>query len=202
MFDKHTRKLIDLGLSVPARLLYNAGISANFITVSGFAIGISSCFASALGFYALALAGLLVNRFFDGLDGAVARITQHTDRGGYLDICLDFIFYAAFALSFAASDPENNALPIAVLLCSFMGTAATFLAFAAIAAKRGLETESQGKKSFYYLEGLAEGAETIVAFVLMCLFPSYVPIIAYSFAALCIISTIARLINGAMVLSR
>ena len=144
----------------------------------------------------------MVNRFFDGLDGAVARITQHTDRGGYLDICLDFIFYAAFALSFAASDPENNALPIAVLLCSFMGTAATFLAFAAIAAKRGLETESQGKKSFYYLEGLAEGAETIVAFVLMCLFPSYVPIIAYSFAALCIISTIARLINGAMVLSR
>ena len=28
------------------------------------------------------------------LDGSVARLTQPTDAGGFLDIALDFVFYA------------------------------------------------------------------------------------------------------------
>jgi len=42
------------------------------------------------------LNGLLANRVVDGLDGAVARATVATVRGAFLDIVLDFAFYAAF----------------------------------------------------------------------------------------------------------
>ncbi|MFM6999566.1 MAG: CDP-alcohol phosphatidyltransferase family protein [Limnohabitans sp.] len=78
------------------------------------------------------MALLLASRLLDGLDGSVARLTQPTDAGGFLDIALDFVFYAAIPLAFAVAQPATNALP-AALLASFIGTGSSFLAFAALA---------------------------------------------------------------------
>jgi hypothetical protein len=61
-----------------------------------------------------------------------------------------------------------------------------------IAAKRGAETETHGKKSFFYSTGLAEGAETIAVFIAMCLDPGNFPVIAYSYAALCVLTVVQR----------
>ena len=61
-----------------------------------------------------------------------------------------------------------------------MLTAVSFLSFAALAAKRGLTTEAQGKKSFYYAAGLAEGGETIAVFIAFCLWPMPLPRFASS----------------------
>src|SRR5205814_610363 len=110
------------------------------------------------------------NRLADGLDGPVARLTGATDRGAFLDIALDFLVYAAVPLAFAWRAPAN-ALPAAFLLASFVANGSAFLAFSTIAARRGLTSESQGKKSIYYLAGLAEGFETIVFMVAVCLHP-------------------------------
>ena len=63
----------------------------------------------------------------DGLDGAVARLKGATDRGAFLDIALDFVFYALFPLGFAQEDPEANALAAAVLIASFVDTGPSFL---------------------------------------------------------------------------
>src|SRR5262245_33342796 len=104
----------------------------------------------------------------DGLDGAVARHRGPTDLGGYLDVLLDFLFYAGVPFFFAIGRPDD-ALPAAFLVFSFVGTGSSFLAFAAVAARRGIATEARGRKSIYYLGGLTEGAETIVAFVAVCL---------------------------------
>jgi phosphatidylglycerophosphate synthase len=104
----------------PARALAQRGVRADQITLVGLAIGLAAAGAAALGLFALALAGLILNRLADGLDGAVARLTQPTDRGAYLDIALDFVFYAAFPLGFALHDPAANALPAAILLASFI----------------------------------------------------------------------------------
>jgi hypothetical protein len=62
---------------------------------------------------------------------------QPTDRGAFLDITLDFLFYASIPLAFALADPAANALPAAVLLAAFIGTGSSFLAFAVLAERRG-----------------------------------------------------------------
>ena len=69
------------------------------------------------------------SRVLDGLDGATARASRLTDRGGFLDIVFDFIFYGAIPLAFALRDPGANALAAAVLLFSFYVNGASFLAY-------------------------------------------------------------------------
>ena len=64
------------------------------LTVTGFVIGLCSGVLICGEAYGWALATLLLNRMCDGLDGVVARLTQPTDFGGYLDIVCDFLFYA------------------------------------------------------------------------------------------------------------
>ena len=125
----------------------------------------------------------------------MARQTNPTDRGAFLDISCDFLFYALFPLGFAFTDPVN-ALPAAVLITSFVGTGSSFLAFAIIAGKRGETTPSFPQKGFYYLGGLTEGFETIVLFIFMCLLPDHFPEFAYLFAAACCLTTLSRWYRG------
>ncbi len=192
MLDVALRRMIDPPLDAIGRRLAGAGVSANTITVAGFAIGVAAVPALALGRPDLALAAILLNRLADGLDGAVARATGPTDLGGYLDIVLDFLFYSAVVFGFALGRPDQ-ALWAAFLIFSFIGTGSSFLAYAIIAAKRGAGTERRGRKSIHYLGGLAEGGETILAFVLICLFPDAFPWIAGVFGAMCWITTASRI---------
>jgi phosphatidylglycerophosphate synthase len=176
-----------------ARGLVRAGVGADALTFIGFAIGMAAAVSIALQQFTAGLVLLLLSRLMDGLDGAVARLTQPTDRGGFLDITLDFLFYASIPLAFAVADPAQNALPAAVLLASFMGTASSFLAFAIVAAQRGITSTALPDKSFYFLGGLTEATETIAAFVAMCLWPQWFAPIAWGFAALCAITTALRI---------
>ena len=45
-------------------------------------------------------------------------------------------------------------------------------------------------------DGLTEGTETIALFVAMCLFPAAFPWLAFTFAALCGITTLTRWLAG------
>jgi phosphatidylglycerophosphate synthase len=192
MLDAYMRRVIDPPLDRIGRRLARAGISANAVTVAGFVVGLLAIPLLAAQWYGPALATILVNRLADGLDGAVARHTSLTDFGGYLDIVCDFIVYAGVAFGFALARPEN-AVPAAFLILSFVGTGTSFLAFAIVAAKRGLSSEARGRKSLYYLGGLTEGTETIVALTAFCLFPGAFPTLAYIFGALCWLTTVARI---------
>lgn len=197
MFDARLRRLIDQPLNAAGQRLAARGIRADQVTISGCAISLVGALAAALGFFLTALVLLLIGRLSDGLDGAVARASRPTDRGGFLDIALDFIVYAAYPVAFACHDPVQNGLAAALLLAAFLINGTSFLAFATLAAKRGLETTAQGRKSIYYLAGLAEGGETILAFSLFCLFPKAFAWIAYGFAALCVLSGLARIVVAA-----
>ena len=174
------------------------GVSANQLTWAGFVVGMLSLPLLAFQYPRVALVAIVVNRIFDGLDGAVARQSQQaqggeSDLGGYLDIVLDFLFYSGVVLGFVFFAPETNAVPGAFLIYAFTGTGCSFLAFAVFAAKRGLSTDIRGKKSLYYLGGLTEGAETIAFFVFVCVFPQFFPIMAWIFGALCWITTVFRI---------
>ncbi|MBA4161642.1 MAG: hypothetical protein C0515_06115 [Novosphingobium sp.] len=191
MFDAKLRPLIDPPLGAMGRWLAGLGIGANTVTFAGIVLGIGAGVAAARADFGLALVLILANRLLDGLDGAVARATRLSDFGGYLDIVGDFVFYAAVPLGFALAAPANQ-LPALVLLASFILTGISFLAFAAIAGKRGLETEAHGRKSFFYNTGLAEGTETIAVFVAMALLPQHFAVIAYGYAALCLLTVVQR----------
>jgi phosphatidylglycerophosphate synthase len=113
-----------------------------------------------------------------------------------LDIALDFLFYAGIVLAFAISAPADNALPAATLLTAFIGTATSFLAFATLAAKRGITSIVYPDKSFYFLGGLTEATETLIVFIAMCLWPRWFPWLAYTFAGLCAITTCTRIVGA------
>ncbi|MBS0244871.1 MAG: CDP-alcohol phosphatidyltransferase family protein [Proteobacteria bacterium] len=194
MFDRRLRRWIDPPLDAAGRMLGARGIGADHVTVAGFALGMAAATAIASGATWLGLVLVIANRAADGLDGAVARATAPTDRGGFLDITLDFAFYAAIPLAFAVLDSDRNALAAAFLIASFLINGSAFLAFAIIAAKRGLTTNVQGLKAIFYLAGIAEGAETIAVFCGFCVFPQLFPWLASVFAGICLVSGIARLV--------
>ena len=193
MLDKAIQQALRPLMTQAARGLVRLGIGADAITFTGFALGMAAAAAIAFQHFLPGLALLLLSRLMDGLDGAVARATRPTDRGGFLDITLDFLFYAAIPLAVAIADPAANALPAAVLLAAFIGTGSSFLAFAIVAEKRRLQSVAFPDKSFYFLGGLTEATETIAAFAAMCLWPGHFAFIAYGFAALCAITIALRI---------
>jgi phosphatidylglycerophosphate synthase len=196
MLDKAIQQALRPLMTRAARTLVRLGVGAAAISFTGFALGMAAATAIAFQHFLPGLALLLLSRLMDGLDGAVARATRPTDRGGFLDITLDFLFYAAIPLAFAIADPAANALPAAVLLAAFIGTGSSFLAFAIVAEKRRLQSVAFPDKSFYFLGGLTEATETITAFAAMCLWPQWFPQIACGFAALCAITIALRMVWG------
>jgi phosphatidylglycerophosphate synthase len=196
VLDRYAMKLMKPVIDQAALAIKSRGYSADQVTFAGFGLGLVAALCIALGFYQFAILPLLASRALDGLDGAVARAGVATDRGAFLDIGLDFIFYGAIPLAFGLANPDSNALAAATLLAAFVGTGSSFLAYAIIAEKRGLKNTEYPTKSFYYLGGLAEGTETVACFLAMCFWPQHFAALAYFYAALCLITTITRLLAG------
>lgn len=191
MFDAKLRPLIDPPLNAAGRKIAALGIGANSVTMAGLIVGLGAGAMIAHNYFLIGLALIVFSRLLDGLDGAVARATHISDFGGYLDIVADFAFYVAVPVGFAFAASGNMGFAL-VLVASFTLTGISFLSFALLAAKRGLETSNHGQKSFFYSTGLAEGTETIATFIAMCLFPAHFPLIAAIYAALCLLTVFQR----------
>lgn len=196
MLDRFTIAWLRPSLESTALWLHRRGVTADAMTIAAFAVGMSGIGAIACGWPGVGLALILLNRLGDGLDGPLARIGGATDAGGFLDIVLDFLFYSGVIFAFALADPGANALAAAALILSFVGTGSSFLAYAIMAERRRLVNIVYPHKGFYYLGGLTEGTETILFFVVICLFPSFFPFLAALFTLLCLLTTVARIWGG------
>lgn len=196
MLDRPITALIRPALDALARVLVRRGASADGLTFTALGAGWLAAAAIALQAPLAGAALILVSRLCDGLDGAAARLTRATDRGGFLDISLDYLFYAAIPLAFAIADPARNALAAAALLAAFIGTGTSLLAFAVIAAKRGLTSAAYPNKSFYFLGGLTEATETLAFFIAMCVWPAQFVLLAWVFAAMCMVTIATRVFWG------
>lgn len=196
MLDRHLHPRIKPVLNWLAAKLDRPEITPDRITVAGFGVGALSLPLLALNFYGAALGVILLNRLMDGLDGALARCRGLSDAGGFLDIALDFLFYALVPFGFILAAPAANAVAGAFLLMSFIGTGSSFLAFATQAEKYRLTNPDYPHKSFYYLGGLTEGSETIAVFTAMALFPASFSALAWGFGALCSLTTLSRVWGG------
>ncbi len=202
MFDRYLHPRVKPLLNQMVAHLDRSAITPDRISLSGFVVGVLALPFLAMQWYYAALIVIVINRLCDGLDGALARRRGLSDAGGFLDIALDFLFYALVPFGFVLASPELNAVAGAWLLFAFIGTGSSFLAFAAVADKYRLENLDYPHKSFYYLGGLTEGAETILVFTLFCLFPAYFPLIAWLFGGLCWFTTLTRIWGGYNTLKR
>jgi phosphatidylglycerophosphate synthase len=189
MFDAQLRSWLDPLLGRMGKAISATGLGANAITITGGLLAPVIGYALSQQCWGVALGLIVLNRLLDGLDGAVARIRGTTLWGGYLDSLCDYLFYLAVPLGFALADPENR-LPALLLIATFVLTAVSFLALAAILAGRDMGHKD---KAFTYTSGLMEGGETIVFFIAFCLLPLHFGALAMVFAGLCVLTVVQRL---------
>ena len=192
MLDDKINNLLSFPLKIIGIKLNKIGISPNSLTVSGFILTTISFVLIIYSYFYLALFFFIGSRILDGLDGTVARIIGKTKFGGYIDIVLDFIGYALIPFGFIINSSENT-IAGCILIVSFFGTGSSFLAFAIY---ENQEKYHKSRKSFFYSNGLIEGFETIVFFILMIVFNDYFIFLAYLFSLLCIITTLQRIVRA------
>ena len=194
MIDKIIQPYTQPFLKLISKILIRF-ITPNQVSLMGFIIGILMCAFIILDFYLYALVALILNRFLDGLDGTMARLTTPSPFGGYIDIVFDFIIYGGFVLSFGLSD-SVFLMSSCLLLFLYIGTSSTFLAYAAILKNYHPTFENKSSKEinkgFYYASGLVEGFETIIFMTLCLLAPQFFNIFAFLFSMLCIATIISR----------
>ena len=137
----------------------------------------------------------LINRALDGLDGLLARLhDKQDDFGGYLDILLDFIAYAAIPLGFGLGAASQNIyLALAGLLSIYYLNTASWMYLAAILEKRAAH-DPETATTIVMPAGLIGGFETIIFYSLFFLLPQYLLYLFIAFSTLIFITVIQRLI--------
>lgn len=195
MFDHLLRSLKDR-LLMPLAMLFR-GVAPNVLTLTAFVFGIGAALAAWQGIW---LAGLLLwtlNRITDGLDGTVARVAERqTDFGGYLDILLDFIVYAAIPVAFAIQSADRNVLVwTTVLEATFFVNACSWMYLSAVLEKRASGASATGELTTVTMPpALVAGFETVVFFALCYLFPAHLVTLFGAMSALVGINVIQRLV--------
>ena len=193
MFDILLRPLKDKLLDPFAKTVGRV-FSPNVVTLISLLIGAASVAAVAFGYLGTGLILWLLNRITDGLDGAVARVTDNSsDLGGYIDIMADFIIYATLPIAFALQSPLEGVLTAAtILIAAFYINAGAWMYLSALLEKRG-RASSREVTSVTMPEGLIGGTETVIFFTLFFLLPQYLVFLFYLMAALTLIAAAQRL---------
>ena len=173
-----------------AKILHKHSISANTVSIFGFVVGMMAINFLAMNMYFEALVCIIINRFCDALDGAVARIEGVTKFGTFLDLCLDYVFYAGVIFGFSLADPYENAVSACFLLFGFTASSSALLAYGLITHNSSKKSNESKKESPFYLGGFAQGFETLSAFVLLCIMPfAFLPI-AIALGCWCILKAL------------
>ena len=195
MIDKKIYQYTSGYLNQIANVLSRIGIDANWVTILGLAIAFLCFIVLSYGSFYLGLILILINRFLDGLDGSLARLSKPRKFGTFLDITSDFAFYALIPLGFAVFSPYENALPTVFLLGAFYVNGSSFLTEAIIVEKYNIEIERRDK-GFFYSFGLIEGFETICFFLFICCFPDLYGDAAYVFFGLTMLTHVIRVFRA------
>lgn len=209
MLDATLRRHLDGPLDALARHLDRGWVTPDRLSMAGLALGLASAILAAQQWWGWALATWLLSRAMDGLDGPLARRRAArtgqapSPAGGFLDITADFLVYGAGVVGVAigaVTDPAALTawLPFAAVLVAYYVNGAAFLAFSSIAERTGHQIDDG--RSFSFLGGLAEGAETIAVHSLWLLLPMHAPVIATAWAAVVSVSAIHRMVVGYLTL--
>jgi phosphatidylglycerophosphate synthase len=199
MFDTSLRRFKDhIGEPIATKL---SGISPNSVSLAAFALGMLTAWLAFRGWYAWALTFWLISRFLDGLDGLLARVhRKQSDFGGYLDILLDFVVYAALPIAIVASNPSlDRYLAVTFMLASFYVNGASWMYLAAILEKRGSQfvgdpAAPPTMTTVVMPSGLVGATETILAYCAFLIWPNQALLLFSIFGGLVVFTTLQRLI--------
>ncbi len=199
MLDEALRPVKERVL-LPAARAIGTRVQPLTVTLLGFACGIGAAGAAAAGAYGLAVWLWLANRILDGLDGTLARAQgTQTDMGGYVDILLDFVVYAAIPIGLLIAAPSVLlSVATASLLGSFYVNAASWMYLSAVLERRGEGAVSRNEFTTVMMpEGLVGGSETVVAFTLFLALPGRaVPLFA-AMSVLVLLTVVQRVVWAA-----
>lgn len=202
MLDRRLRPHVEAALAPLAARC--GGIRPATLTLLGGGLGLVAAVAAAVGPPPFAVVLWLANRVVDGVDGAVARMTARTsDTGGYLDMVVDVVVYAAVPIGVAVGQGDTATwVAAAVLLASFYVNTITWAYLSALLEKRGRGASSSGETTSVTMPpGLVEGTETIVAYTLLLAWPAAaVPIMAVM-AVLTFVGAALRMRRGLVLLA-
>lgn len=193
MFDERMRLVKDNVFQPMARPLQ--AIPPWLFSVLGLIAGVGAAIALWQQAYALGFGLWFLNRVFDGLDGAVARICDaQSDLGGYLDIVIDFVVYAAVPVGLALGRMETAVTySLLFLLCTFYVNGASWMYLAAILEKRSHQPADR-LTSVTMPAGLIGGTETIVFYSAFILFPGVLPWLFGLMGLLIVVTIVQRLL--------
>jgi phosphatidylglycerophosphate synthase len=196
MFDDLLRRLKDR-LLAPVAARVGHAVHPNAVSVLALLCGLAVALLAARRQYGAALALWGANRLLDGLDGTLARVTgRQSDFGGYLDILLDFVVYAAVPLGLvhgaAALDVARAA---AWLLAAFFVNAASWMYLSAVLERRAAGAAARGELTTVTMPpGLVAGTETVILYALFLAFPARLVPLFTLMAALVGVNVVQRLV--------
>lgn len=193
MLDTYARKHVQPAVDKTADYLLKKGWTADGVTKTAFAIGLSSGVFIYLDQPVLALIALWLSGFLDVVDGTMARKTKPSPWGTLLDISFDRLVEISVILGLAFSFPDSM-WALLLLSASIIVAMTVFLTVGAL-------SEKQGMKSFYYQAGLAERTEGFILFTLMIVFSPYLTAITLLFIAVQIFTIFQRMAEAKRILS-
>ncbi|MBU9674334.1 CDP-alcohol phosphatidyltransferase family protein [Planococcus sp. CP5-4] len=193
MLDTYARKHVQPAVDKTADYLLKKGCTADGVTKTAFAIGLSSGVFIYLDLPVLALFALWLSGFLDVVDGTMARKTKPSPWGTLLDISFDRLVEISVILGLAFRFPDSM-WALLLLSASIIVAMTVFLTVGAL-------SEKQGMKSFYYQAGLAERTEGFILFTLMIVFSPYLTAITLLFIAVQIFTIIQRMAEAKRILS-
>jgi len=183
MFDEPFRARFARVAQPVVATLATHRVAPNHITVAAFALGVLAAILLATGFRFAALVVWLISRVGDGLDGALARSANRSSAfGGYLDITLDMMAYAAMVVAFAVLYPQF-AVGWAAVLAGYVLVITTTLALSDAAGVIGRQV-SGTDRTFQFTPGFAEAGETNVAYTLWVIFPEHISWLVWIWVAI------------------
>lgn len=196
MLDPFLRPVKDALLRPVGRRL--GPVHPTAVTGAALLLGLGAAAATWRGAFGVALLLWVGNRTLDGLDGIVARLHgRSSDLGGYLDLVVDFVVYAAIPVAFALRPGAAPAVGRAavVLLAVFYVNAATWMVLSSVLEKRGRGAAARGEQTAIAMpEGMVGGTETAVLFGLFFLLPERTVLLFWVMASLTAATALQRVV--------
>ncbi len=168
-----------------AATLARRDVSATAVSIAGFVAGIAAIVFLVSGFFFIAFLLLALNRLLDGIDGAVARRTQPTKTGEFLDFLFDYIVIGAVPFAFAAENPVN-ALAATFLLLALLAWAVTDMALRLTQERPDTSAYDLGAPQLP--NSLCGIGETFIVFAIMCFVPWLFSVLCYLYGILLFVS--------------
>lgn len=172
-----------------ARACAQSQISPSVVTLAGCFIGLMVVPFLALGYWALALAVLLLSGYLDTLDGVLARhLNCSSPKGAVLDIVSDRVVEFSVILGFFLQNPHERGLLCLLMAGSVLICVTSFLVV-------GIFEGNSSEKSFHYSPGIIERAEAFLFFSVMIVWPMFFSPLAVAFIVLVCFTAVIRIVQ-------